>query len=117
MLWAHLNRHSTRTLQRYLLRQQTRSFTQTAFPCNFSATPLLRQQLPLSSVQDATRVKYGEAFTQKIGKPHIRNQVLVSKSMASLYIAYEIKRFLVVVLRLRVVYCVFVCSRQNQHGN
>jgi hypothetical protein len=89
MLWAHLNRHSTRC---------TRSFTQT-FPFHrykFSTTPfrLQQQQLPLTpaEVQAATRAKYGESFTEKIGKPGIRNQVLVSKLIYIVFTIFIVSR-------------------------
>lgn len=65
--------HSTRTIQRCW---PTRPFTQTAYRSHFFTTPLRRRQTPLTSIQVETLAKYGEAFTEKIGKPSIRNQVL-----------------------------------------
>ncbi|RDB15879.1 Presenilins-associated rhomboid-like protein, mitochondrial [Hypsizygus marmoreus] len=75
MFWIPLHRHSTRTIQSCLRGQQTRSFLQSAFRKQPRSPPLRQPDIP-SLREELARTRPEEAFTDRIGSPRIRGQIL-----------------------------------------
>ena len=88
MLWASLRCQSTRPPASLFFRNSVvspRLFSQTTQPRNFfKPTQILRQESAPGSVPSFRskigHTGYGEAFSEMVGKPGIRKQILVSFS-------------------------------------
>ncbi|KAF9461537.1 hypothetical protein BDZ94DRAFT_1196100 [Collybia nuda] len=94
MFCAHLRRYSPRNIHSCILRPSTRSFSQTTFRSAFRPTRLLRQEpQPQPQFREETvRERFGEAFTERIGRPHIRNQVMFVVFGSALVFSYAAVR-------------------------
>lgn len=99
MFSAHLRRCSTKSL--WQVNPSTRPFSYTPFRNSFRSTRSLRQEAPprpnSSSNpppfgEETVRARFGEAFKERVGQPHIRNQVLVSSREALSMALYPIVR-------------------------
>ena len=61
------------------LAQSIRPISQSS-TLSFRPTPRFRQEQPAPAFKDKVGpLEYGESFYEKVGKPRIRNQVLVSR--------------------------------------